>query len=72
MDVAFYSEKQLDKITSLSRMTRWRMRRLGTFPNPVHISAGRVGYRPVRGNSIRQHTLLSWRFKALVSLPSMQ
>ncbi len=44
MDVAFYSEKQLDKITSLSRMTRWRMRRLGTFPNPVHISAGRVGY----------------------------
>lgn len=47
MAIAFYSEKQLDELTSLSRATRWRMRRLGTFPDPVHISAGRVGY-PVK------------------------
>ena len=42
--IAFYSDRQLDAVTSLSRATRWRMRREGTFPNPVHISKGRVGY----------------------------
>jgi len=42
--IAFYSDRQLDEVTSLSRATRWRMRREGTFPNPVHISRGRVGY----------------------------
>ncbi len=40
-EIAFYSDKQLDIITSLSRATRWRMRRKGTFPNPVHLSKGR-------------------------------
>lgn len=40
----YYSEKQLDKITSLSRVTRWRMRRAGTFPLPVSISTGRIAY----------------------------
>ncbi len=43
-EIAFYSDKQLDIVTSLSRATRWRMRRNGTFPNPVHLSKGRMGY----------------------------
>lgn len=29
----------------LSRATVWGMRRAGTFPNPVPISAGRVAWR---------------------------
>jgi len=41
---AFYSEKQLIEKLGLSRSTLWRMRRAGEFPNPVHISKGRVGY----------------------------
>ena len=44
MKTAFYSEKQLDEITSLSKMTRWRLRRKGNFPGSVQLSAGRVGY----------------------------
>lgn len=40
----FYSEKQLIEKLGLSRSTLWRMRRAGEFPNPVHISKGRVGY----------------------------
>ncbi|MCP4184850.1 MAG: AlpA family phage regulatory protein [Hyphomicrobiales bacterium] len=41
---AFYSEKQLDVVTSLSRATRWRLRQCGDFPKPVQLSPGRVGY----------------------------
>ena len=41
---SFYSEKQLIQKLGLSRSTLWRMRRAGEFPNPVHISKGRVGY----------------------------
>lgn len=44
MKQAFYSEKQLDHLTQLSRVTRWRMRQSGEFPNPVRISSGRVAY----------------------------
>ena len=44
MAIAFYSEKQLDEVTSLSKMTRWRLRQKNAFPNPVQLSAGRVGY----------------------------
>ena len=42
--IAFYSDKQLDLVTSLTRVTRWRMRRKGMFPQPVKLSEGRVGY----------------------------
>jgi predicted DNA-binding transcriptional regulator AlpA len=39
----FFSERDLDVITSTSRTTRWRMRRTGTFPKAVQISPGRRG-----------------------------
>jgi prophage regulatory protein len=39
----FYSEPELDRLTTLSRVTRWRMVRAGTFPRPVQLSPGRVG-----------------------------
>jgi len=44
MKKAFYTDKELDALTSLTRNTRWRMRQVGEFPNPVKISHSRVGY----------------------------
>ncbi len=44
MSLKLYSEKDLDHITTLSRVTRWRLRRAGKFPKPIHISNGRIGY----------------------------
>jgi predicted DNA-binding transcriptional regulator AlpA len=41
--IGFYSDNELDVITSLSRVTRWRMVRRGTFPAPVELSPGRKG-----------------------------
>lgn len=43
-DKAFYSEHDLDAKGILSRATRWRMRQVGEFPEPVKISRGRVAY----------------------------
>ena len=40
----FYSERDLDAMGLPTRVTRWRMRRDGTFPNPVQISKGRKAY----------------------------
>ena len=40
----FYSERDLDRITTLSRATRWRHRQDGSFPTPIRISSGRVAY----------------------------
>lgn len=40
----FYSEKDLDQKGIATRVTRWRMRKNGDFPEPVKISPGRVGY----------------------------
>jgi len=39
-----YSERDLDTAGILSRKTRWRMRREGTFPEPV-AAGGRKLYR---------------------------
>jgi prophage regulatory protein len=41
--LGFYSEAELDAITSLSRVTRWRLRRQGKFPSSVELSPGRNG-----------------------------
>lgn len=40
----FYTEQDLDALGLLSRATRWRLRQTGDFPNPVKLSACRVGY----------------------------
>jgi predicted DNA-binding transcriptional regulator AlpA len=39
-----YSERDLDALGILSRKTRWRMRRAGTFPQPA-VAGGRKLYR---------------------------
>jgi predicted DNA-binding transcriptional regulator AlpA len=39
-----YSDADLDRLGLLSRKTRWRMRRAGTFPQPV-AAGGRKLYR---------------------------
>jgi predicted DNA-binding transcriptional regulator AlpA len=41
--IGFYSESELDEITSLSRVTRWRLTKLGKFPPSVELSPGRRG-----------------------------
>jgi prophage regulatory protein len=38
-------EAQVRDLTTLSRITRWRMIRNGTFPKPIKISTGRVAWR---------------------------
>lgn len=43
-DVGFFSSRQVEDITSLSRVTIWRLRRAGTFPEPVSLGGSRVGY----------------------------
>lgn len=40
-----YSPKQVAALTSLSRVTIWRMAKAGKFPAPVRIAPGRVGFR---------------------------
>jgi prophage regulatory protein len=40
----FLTEKQVTEMTSLSVPTRWRMRKAGTFPNPIKISPRRMAY----------------------------
>lgn len=44
LDVGFFSARQVEEITSLSRVTIWRLRRSGTFPQPVNLCGSRVGY----------------------------
>lgn len=41
----FLKEDEVLHITSLSRATIWREIKAGRFPQPVPISAGRVGWR---------------------------
>ena len=36
---------ELNRITGTSPTTRWRMRKLGTFPDPLQVSPGLHGYR---------------------------
>ena len=43
--VAILDESGVQKLTSLSRTTRWRMERRGDFPKHVRLSPGRVGWR---------------------------
>ena len=38
-------EKEVVRITSLSRVTIWRLEAAGMFPKRVRISPGRVGWR---------------------------
>ena len=38
-------EAQVRDLTTLSRITRWRMIRSGTFPKPIKISTGRIAWR---------------------------
>jgi hypothetical protein len=42
--IGFYSERELDGQGLPSRVTRWRLRQDGKFPEPVQLSPGRVGY----------------------------
>ena len=41
----FFSEAQTEKITTLSRPTRYRMQAKGEFPSRYRISEGRIGYK---------------------------
>lgn len=40
----FISEAECHKVTSLSRVTRWRKERAGTFPKRRKISDNRIGW----------------------------
>lgn len=44
-EIGFYSSRDVQKLTTLSNATIWRMVKRGEFPKPVQISPGRVGYR---------------------------
>jgi len=37
-------DEDVEAVTDLSRVTRWRMERKGKFPRRVQISPGRVGW----------------------------
>lgn len=37
--------REVAEITGLSATTIWRERQRGTFPDPIKISAGRLGWR---------------------------
>ena len=39
------SPRQISDVLGLSLCTLWRMRRRGELPDPIRISAGRVGWR---------------------------
>lgn len=39
------TNKQVAEMTSLNRVTVWRMARAGKFPSPVRISQKRIGWR---------------------------
>lgn len=41
---AILSDAETHALTQLSRTTRWRMGRDGTFPLPVQLAKGRIGY----------------------------
>lgn len=41
---AYRRQKDVVELTSLSRVTLWRMVQRGEFPSPVQLSPGRVGY----------------------------
>jgi prophage regulatory protein len=43
-ELGFYSDAELDQLTSLSRTTRWREIKAGRFPKPVELSPGRKGF----------------------------
>ena len=38
-------DAECQRLTSLSKTTRWRMARRGEFPAKVKVSAGRAAYR---------------------------
>ena len=40
----FYSERDLDAKGILTRVTRWRLRKRGLFPEPINLSEGRKAY----------------------------
>ena len=40
----FLLEEEVARITGLSRTTRWREARKGSFPKPRTLSAGRIGW----------------------------
>ncbi len=41
----FVGEGECQQLTSLSRTTRWRMERKGTFPKRVKIAPNRIAWR---------------------------
>jgi prophage regulatory protein len=54
--IAILDESKVEKLTSLSRTTRWRMERRGEFPKRVRLSPGRVGWRQAEIEAwIRSH-----------------
>lgn len=44
MDV-YISQKEITQKLGISLVTLWRLRRAGSFPEPVQISARRLGWR---------------------------
>lgn len=42
--LGFYTEKQVIKLTTLSRTTIWRRIQVGQFPRPVRLSVGRKAW----------------------------
>ena len=50
----FLSVTEVDRVHPVSRSTRWRMVRAGTFPAPVKLSPGRIGWREVNVVEWRQ------------------
>lgn len=56
-DTGFYSVAQTADLTSLSRVTLWRLMRDGKFPQSVSLTAGRVGFpRGAVNQWIRERT----------------
>lgn len=43
--VALLKEKEVQRLTGLSRSWRWRLSRSGKFPMPVKVGARRIAYR---------------------------
>lgn len=48
---AYRRQRDVEKQTSLSRVTLWRMSKRGEFPQRVQLSPGRVGYNAAEVDS---------------------
>lgn len=60
----FIREKECERLTGLSRTTRWRMAQNGEFPTPVPLSGNAVGWR--------LSTIMAWMAKREAPAPSKE